>query len=280
MNKLIFAAICITSALSVCAAELKLSLQAYTFRDRSFVETLETAARLGYQNIEAYPGQRLGGPFEGTTDYKTITPDTLAELKAYLAKVPVKVVSYGVTGAADAAEWTKLTDFCQTLGIGQIQIEVGATEETLKLAESFAVKTGVRVSLHNHRQEEGRPERVAVALQKVGPAVGAGSDIGHWQNAEIDPLGGVKLLKGRFHTLHAIDMTADKHEVAFGAGVIDLKAIFDQLAQNETGTIYVTVEDERQRLELERDVAACAAWFAAWKNPSAASVPAPELSRP
>ena len=126
-------AFCATLAALDCAAyaaDLKLSLQAYTFRDRSVAETVETAVRLGYSNLELYPGQRLGGGMEGSTDYKQIKPETLAALKDFLAKKGVKVVSYGVTGAGSDNDWKKLMEFCKALGIGQIQIEVGAGRDT------------------------------------------------------------------------------------------------------------------------------------------------------
>jgi hypothetical protein len=79
MKRLVFC-FALAGSLSALAADLRLSLQAYTFRDRSFVETVETAARLGYTNIEAYPGQRLGGGMEGSTDYH-MKPETFAQLK-------------------------------------------------------------------------------------------------------------------------------------------------------------------------------------------------------
>ena len=50
MKRLVFC-FALAGSLSALAADLRLSLQAYTFRGRSFVETVETAARLGYTNI-------------------------------------------------------------------------------------------------------------------------------------------------------------------------------------------------------------------------------------
>lgn len=252
-----------------CAADLELSLQAYTFRDRSFVETVETAARLGYKNLEAYPGQRLGGGMQGTTDYNSIKPETLAQLKAYLAKAPVKVVSYGVTGANGEAQWRKLTAFCKELGIGLVQVEVGINPANLSIGAKIAGEAGVKIGLHNHKQPAGRPEAVLKALAGAAPNVGASSDIGHWQNSGVNPVDGVKILKGRFFSIHAIDSSGPKagsKDVAFGAGVIDLVAIMDELKKNEKGTVYITVEDEWRHPGLEADVAACARWFNAWKR--------------
>lgn len=46
-----------------------LALQAYTFKDRSMVETIETAKRLGFCAIELTPVQKLGGTFAGSVKY-------------------------------------------------------------------------------------------------------------------------------------------------------------------------------------------------------------------
>ena len=251
------------------AADLKLSLQAYTFRDRSFVETVETAARLGYENLEAYPGQRLGGDMKGSTDYNSISPEALAQLKAYLAKAPVKVVSYGVTGAGNDKDWDKLMAFCRELGIKQVQVEVGIAPDNLARAERHAKDAGVRVSLHNHRQPAGRPENVLKALEGFGPMIGAGCDIGHWQNAGVDPVEAIKMLKGKFHCVHAIDSSGPSggsKDVALGSGVIDFVTILNTLKANESGTVYITVEDEWQHADLEAAVAASARWFKAWER--------------
>ena len=79
----------------------------------------------------------------------------------------------------------------------------------------------------------------------------------------------VKLLKGRFFSIHAIDASGPKagnKDVALGSGVIDLVTIMNELKKNEKGTVYITVEDEWQHDDLESAVAASARWFNAWKR--------------
>ena len=264
MKKLVFG-LALAIVGSVFAADLKLSLQAYTFRDRSFVETVETAARLGYTNLEAYPGQRIGGDIEGSTDYHNMKPETLAKLKDYLAKAPVKVVSYGVTGAGGTNEWRQLLGFCKELGIGLVQIEVGPGPERLAEIATVAREFGVKVALHNHRQPDGHPDKVAAALKDCDKLIGAGCDIGHWYNSGVDPIYGIRRLKGKFHSVHVIDAAFGK-DVSLGSGVIDLKGVLDLLRANEEGTVYVTVEDEWQHADLEEAVAASARWFKAWER--------------
>jgi sugar phosphate isomerase/epimerase len=261
------------AAAAVCgcahAQSIKLAVQAYTFRDRSFTETVATAKRLGLDAIEAYPGQRLGGDFEGTTDYRTITPETLQRLKAYLGAEGVRVVAYGVTGARDAAEWRRLMDFAKTLGAGVIQIEAGADRAVFDLAEQAADASGIKVAIHNHRQREGLPAAMLALLQGRGPNIGAGADIGHWMCAGTRPLDGVRLLKGRFVALHLVDVEdiADNpalRPVPYGSGKGEIKAVLDELkTQRFKG--YVTLEYEHMSAALELEVAACVRWFNAYQ---------------
>lgn len=250
------------------AGDIKLSLQAYTFRDRSFIETLKTAERLGFTAIESYPGQALGEGFEGTTDYNSMKPETVEKLKAHLAACPVKLVSYGVTGASSPEQWDKLMTFAKTLGIREIQISPTTDKHQVDLAEQAAVKWNINVGFHNHTEPEGQPAAMAAMLQGRDKRLGAGSDIGHWARTGVKPVEGVRLLKGRYVDMHFIDIEAfrlDARDVPLGSGVCDPKAVLDELtAQGYKG--YVTLEYEYATATLEAEVAACVRWFRAWEK--------------
>jgi len=251
------------------AQDIQLAIQAYTFRDRSFVETVETAKRLGLKYIEAYPGQKLGTGFEGTTDFNTITPETLKQLKAFVDAQGVKVVSYGVTGANSDAQWRKLMEFAKVLGIGVIQIEASNDRAKYDLAEKAANEYKVKVGTHNHTQADGLPAAVLKQLEGRGKNIGAGSDIGHWMCANTRPLDGVRLLKGKFVTMHLVDVeaiAANPHlrAVPYGSGAGEIAAVLDELeAQGFKG--FVTLEYEYMSPTLELEVAACVRWFNAYQ---------------
>jgi sugar phosphate isomerase/epimerase len=269
MKTILFALFSAALCGAATAQDLRLAVQAYTFRDRTFVETVETARRLGLKYIEAYPGQRLGAGFEGTTDYNTITPDTLSQLKTFIDASGLKVVAYGVTGAASDAQWNKLMAFAKVLGIGVIQIEASNDRAKLDLAEKAADASGVKVALHNHRQAEGLPAAMLKQLEGRGKNIGAGADIGHWMCANTRPLDGVRLLKGRFVALHLVDVEgiaddAKLRPVPYGSGKGEIKAVLDELrAQGFKG--YLTLEYEHMSPSLELEVAACVRWFSAYQ---------------
>jgi len=259
----------LTAVLAASAEDIKLAVQAYTFRDRSFVETVETAKRLGIKYIEMYPGQKLGGDMEGTTDFKKIKPESVTQLKKFIDDSGIKVVSYGVTGAGSEEQWDQMAKFAKTIGIKTIQIEASDDRAKFDLAEKMAEKNDLTIAIHNHRQDCGVPEAVLKQLEGRGPRVGAGCDIGHWMRRGVVPLDGVKTLKGKFVTMHLVDVekiVTDGHsrDVPYGTGAGNLKAVLDELkSQGFKG--YVTLEYEHMSPTLDKEVGECATWFASYQ---------------
>lgn len=265
MKKMMVLAAVLAAVLVASAEDIKLAVQAYTFRDRSFVETVETAKRLGIKYVEMYPGQKLGGDMEGSTDFNKIAPETVLQLKKFIDDSGVKVVSYGVTGAGSEEQWEKLAAFAHAIGIKTIQIEMSEDRGKFDMAEKMAEKSDLTIAIHNHRQDCGAPEGVLKQLEGRGPRVGAGCDIGHWMRRGVVPLDGVKTLKGKFVTMHLVDVekiVTDGHsrDVPYGTGAGNLKAVLDELkSQGFKG--YVTLEYEHMSPTLDKEVGECVAWF-------------------
>ena len=247
------------------AQDIKLAVQAYTFRDRSFAETVETAKRLGIENIEMYGGQKLGGGMEGTTDYKKITPETVKQLKKFIDDAGVNVVSYGVTNPRDEKQWDNLARLSKALGIKTIQIEISKDRKKFDLAEKMAEKYDLTIAIHNHKQDFGEPEGILKQLKGRGKRVGAGCDIGHWMRRGVVPLEGIRKLKGKFVTLHLVDVEkivtkGHSRDVPYGKGAGSLKAVLDELkSQGFKG--YLTLEYEHMSPKLEKEVGECVEWF-------------------
>ena len=270
MRKMMVAAAVLFTVLAAAAQDIKLAVQAYTFRDRSFVETVETAKRLGIKYIEMYPGQKLGGDMEGNTDYNKISPEMVVKLKKFIDDSGVRVVSYGVTGAGSEEQWDKLAGFARAIGIETIQIEISKDRGKFDLAEKMAEKHDLQIAIHNHRQEEGKPEGILKQLEGRSPRVRAGCDIGHWMRAGVTPLDGVRLLKGKWCTMHLVDVEkivteGHSRDVPYGTGAGNLKGVMDELkSQGFKG--YVTLEYEHMSPTLEDEVGQCAAWFGKYQS--------------
>ena len=251
-------------AASCMAAEAwkpRLALQLYTFRDRSFVEAVQAAKRAGFKYVEAYPGQRLGEGFEGSTDYN-MSAETRQKVKAFLKEQGLQLVVYGVCGAGDEAGWKNLFAFAKEMGIEILQVEVGKNDQTLDLLNKLAGETGVKVALHNHTQKEGFPD---AQLKEVAgrPNIGSGADTGHWLAAGVSALEGVKKLEGRIFTLHFVDVSAKEngsHAVPYGTGVGEMGKVLDELRRQKFNGI-LSCEYEHMTPKLEEEVAQCVKWY-------------------
>jgi len=263
MNLLV--GICLAVALQVGAWAPRLALQTYTFRDRSFAETVETAHRLGFAWLEAYPGQKLGGGLEGTMRH-TLSPEARQTLKNQLAAAGIRLVVYGVVNVSGESEWRALFGFANDMGIETIQTETGKTAAELDLIGRLAAEYRVKVALHNHTQPLGRPDAVLEQVKGRGPWIGAGSDIGHWVRAGIVPTDGIATLVGQFTAMHLVDVSAfgsTGRVVPYGSGVGRLTEVLDALRQQQFDGV-LTCEYERQSPALESEVAACVRWYAAY----------------
>jgi sugar phosphate isomerase/epimerase len=239
----------------------RFALQLYSFRDRSFVDAVKAAKKLGFEYVEAYPGQKLGGELKGTTAVP-MSAENREKVAAFLAKEKIKLVSYGVANAKDEKGWRELFDFAKDMGIEIIQTEAGKDAKTMDLLNKFAQAYGIKVGLHNHTQAAGFPDRVAADL-KDRPFVGSGADLGHWAAAGVVPVEGVKKLEGRFFTMHMVEMSkigSGGKIVPFGQGASELGKVLDELKrQRFNGTI--TCEYERVTPTLEEEIGECVKWW-------------------
>jgi sugar phosphate isomerase/epimerase len=244
----------------------RFALQLYTFRDRSFVDAVKTAKKVGFEYVEAYPGQRLGEGFEGNIGPELMNDaEKRQKVKDFLKEQGIKLVVFGVCGAGDEAGWKNLFGFAKDMGIEILQVEVGKNDVTMDLLDRLAGEYGVKVAIHNHAQKEGFPD---AQLQQLGNRknVGSGADTGHWQTAEIVPLEGIKKLEGKIFTLHLVDKNkfGPGHDVPYGQGVGEMGKIMNELRRQKFSGI-ITCEYEHMTPTLEDEVAQCVKWYKEFK---------------
>jgi sugar phosphate isomerase/epimerase len=161
----------------------RFALQLYSLRDRSFIDAVKTAKKLGFEYVESYPGQKLGGDLKGTTAFP-MTAENREKVIKFLADEKIKLVSYGVANAKDENGWRELFNFAKDMGIEIIQTEAGKDAKTLDLLNQMAQTYKIKVAFHNHEQPNGFPDRVAADI-KDRPFLGSGADLGHWAAAGV-----------------------------------------------------------------------------------------------
>ncbi len=213
-----------------------LGVQAWTFNSFSAMEAVERAAAAGSKNIELFPGQAVGKDFPGVGMGPDMSPAATEAFKAQLQKFGVSAVAYGVTGIdknEDGAR--KLFTWAKSMGIGILNTEsVDALDTIEKMVKEFDIKVG----FHDHpkRTDAGYrmwdPNYIFELVKNRDRRIGSCADTGHWVRSGIKPVDAIRMLHGRIVACHLKDLNVfspDGHDVPFGTGVSDVKAILDEL---------------------------------------------------
>ena len=242
---------------------LRLSVQAWTFRDRTTFEAIDTAHALGLRYIELYPGQKMRPDGTAKVDVGMKAED-LKALTTKLADAKIKVVNFGVVGMAnDEKKLTALFDFGKSLGIETFTCEPDA--DAWKLVDTMCAKYGINAACHNHPQPSHywSPETVVAAVKDLKHC-GACADTGHWPRSGIEPVQGLKALNGRVLTLHFKDIApADKTGIdqPWGTGKGNARGQLEELLrQGFRGALSIEYETGSGK-ELEANVQKCITWF-------------------
>ncbi len=239
----------------------RLGTQAWTFRDRTAFEAVDTAHRLGLKYIELYPGQPLSPDHRDAKVGPDLTPDQRAELKKHVASASVTAVSFGVVNfAKDEAAARKVFDFARDMGLETITGEpaLDAWDLVARLCDEYRINLAV----HNHPKPATywNPDTVLAAVKDRSSRLGACADTGHWPRSGLVALDCLKKLQGRILTLHFKDI-AGGVDKPWGTGDSNARAMLAELhRQHFRGVISVEYESGAGP-ELEANVARCIAFF-------------------
>lgn len=242
----------------------KLGVQAWTFRDRTTFEAIDTAHALGLRYIELYPGQKLSPLVDGNVGVD-MKPELLKMLQEKLAAAGVQVMAFGVCGMSkDEAATRKTFEFAKSLAIASISCEPDpdAWDVVGKLADEF----GIRVACHNHPKPSHywNPETVLAAVEDRSALLGSCSDTGHWPRSGIDPVAALHLLEGRIRSLHFKDIApADKtgEDKPWGTGLGKAHDMLAELHRQGFRGLFSIEYETGKGPELEANVARCIAFF-------------------
>ena len=209
----------LTFTATLQAKPRKVAVQTYTFNRFSLEETIEKLKGLKIDGLEVYPGQRLYKD-KGKVDAKgkpitfneRMAKEDIDVLKGWLKDANFKIVSIGCTGTPDNEnDFKKTMDFCKEFGIQRIVTEapVRAWDRFEELSEKLG-NTDVELCIHNHEKGSSNqywhPEVVKLLLNEGKyKHVFSGADVGHWSRCKLDPIKGLKALKGKMKTIHFKD---------------------------------------------------------------------------
>ena len=241
--------------------------QCWTFNRFSAYEAVEKTALAGGKVIEFYPGQKLSTNQPDAKWDHNASDETVAAMKAHLAKHALRAVNYGVVSGKDEAEWRKIFEFAKKLDLYAITTE---DDNKIDLIERLVKEFDIRIAIHNHPRKANDanykvwdPNYVLALVKGRDPRIGACADLGHWATSGIKPVDAVKILKGRIISAHFKDRLAigkQTEDQPFGSGVSDIKGVLDEFkAHGFNGNI--SIEYETKWENSLPDVAQCVGFF-------------------
>ena len=209
----------------------RLGTAAWTFRDKTFFETVDETAALGLRYVGGLNVQKVGGGIDKNFDFE-LSDAELLQIRRKLLEKGVTLVEYFIHDIpADEAFCRKLFEFARVMGIETILGE--PKPEALDLIERFCVEYDIKLAIHNHGPNLSpvywTPEGVLQVCEGRSPLIGACGDMGYWVRNGIDPMEAIKLLGKRLlavqvHDLH--EKSASGHDVPWGQGQSKLGEFF------------------------------------------------------
>jgi sugar phosphate isomerase/epimerase len=115
--------------------------------------------------------------------------------------------------------------------------------------EKFVKEYDIKFALHNHGPEDKlwhSPLDVLKAVKNMDPRMGCCIDVGHTMRAGTDVVAAIKAVGPRLFDVHMKDLAqkdSKESQVAVGAGIMPIRAIFQQLMdQKYTGNVDLEYE--------------------------------------
>ncbi|MGC8668492.1 MAG: sugar phosphate isomerase/epimerase family protein [Chthonomonadales bacterium] len=239
----------------------KLSCQAWTFREMTLFETIDTLHRLGIRYIEMFPGQRVSPQNPAGFD-QNASPELIQEVLQKCKSAGVTPVSFGVVGIGnDEAAARKLFEFAKKLGLLNITAE--PTEDAVPMLDRLCNEYKINIAIHNHPQPSHywNPDTVLKVCAGLSHRIGSCADTGHWYRSGLVPVECLKKLRGRVIELHFKDLSANKEDVPWGTGECNFKGMLDELKRQGFRGVFSIEYEAGSGQELYNNVAKCCKAF-------------------
>ena len=257
----------------------RIGSQAYTLREQSLLDTLDTLYILGLNNVECYPNQQVSKEFKDAKGKPVnfgpgMSEEAIAAVKKKLDQTGIKVLSMGVTGIpADEAGARKYFEFAKTFGMERLVTEVKETQ--FPILEKLGEEYHVDVALHNHPNPSyyWDPAHVLKAVQGY-KHIGSCADVGHWQRSKVNPIDALKMLEGHIFESHFKDLNefgnVKAHDLPWGTGTGNARGMLEECYRQtkagdlggETKKMTFNIEYEiGHGTELVENMAKCIDWF-------------------
>jgi sugar phosphate isomerase/epimerase len=240
----------------------RLSIQQYTFRDRSFYEMLDVLVKMGVQNVEPAYFLKLSKEKPDLTCSESLSAENRKEMKKRMDDLGIKMPTFYGQLEADKTKYRGIFDFAKEMGAETIVAEppIEALADIDKLCEEYKIN----LAIHNHPEGSGsaywNPDVFVKAVEGQSPRIGGCPDTGHWVRSGLDTLESLKKYQKRINAVHLKDAAESgnrkSEDVPLGTGKANYAAILKQIADWKWRGV-MTVEYEHESPQLVEEVAAC-----------------------
>jgi sugar phosphate isomerase/epimerase len=240
----------------------RLCCQLYTFRDRSFYETLDVLARIGVRLVEPAFFLPLSKEHPELKTGETLTPEQRREMKRRMDDLGFKMPNYYAPIEGDTKAFRKIFDFAKEMGVQTLVAE--PPSEVLEALDALCAEYKINLAIHNHPEGSGshywNPDSLVKACEGRSARIGGCPDTGHWVRSGLDTLECLKKYKNRINSIHLKDAAEsgkrDSRDVPLGTGQGNYSAILNQLYEWQWKGV-MTIEYEHQSPQLVEEVAQC-----------------------
>lgn len=242
----------------------KLGIQAWTYNRVTLFEAIDKAKAAGVKYIEAYPGQTVGPKNKDLKFDVGLSEEGRKLVKEKLKQEGVTLVNFGVVGLGDDEKSArKVFEFAKDMGIQTIVSEPG--KKMMDVLDKLTEEFKINVAIHNHPKPSHywNADTVLDAVKGHSKRIGACADTGHWVRSGLDPVECLKKLEGRIISLHFKDLnekSKDAHDVPYGAGVCNVKAMMAELKRQGFSGVF-SIEYEYHQDNPTPEVKECVEAF-------------------
>ena len=201
------------------AAQFKLGLASYTFREFTRDETVVFCRRAGLSRISL---KDVHLPLDmGAGDIKAAA--------AAVRSAGLELYGCGVVYITKEQEARRAFHYAKTAGMVLI---IGVPDYALlDLCQTLVRETGISLAIHNHGPGDKlypTPRSVLERIEGLDPRIGLCLDVGHTIRVGVDPAAAAREAGARLLEVHLKDVTEASpagEEVEVGRGVIDIPGL-------------------------------------------------------
>jgi sugar phosphate isomerase/epimerase len=240
----------------------RLSCQAWTFREMSAFETIDTIHRLGIRYIEFFPGQRFSKEKPDAKLDHNMSAELMDQLKAKLKDANVTAMNYGVVGlGTEEAGARKVFEWAKGIGIRTIVSE--PAEEAVPMLDRLCQEYGINLAIHDHPKPSHywNPDTVLKVSEGRSRRVGACADTGHWYRSGLVPVECLKKLEGRIISMHFKDLDETRKDVPWGTGLCNARGMLEEVKRQGVKPVISIEYEHGSGAALLANVTKCVEWF-------------------